>query len=70
MVSKSLREIRCGKGHASRHCCGMTIKEIGLGYPDLDELLRNPQPLEFIFGREPLICIWTNCTSATIDNNK
>ena len=29
----------------------MTLKEHGLGYPDLDELMNKPEPLEFIFGK-------------------
>ncbi|ESO05839.1 hypothetical protein HELRODRAFT_184898 [Helobdella robusta] len=49
MVAKSLREIRCGSCSTGHHCCGMTIRELGLGHPDLDNLLHNPQPLEFIF---------------------
>ena len=36
------------------HCCGMMMKEQqSLGYPDLDELMKNPQPLEFIIGETP-----------------
>ena len=50
MVAKSLRDINSGthKGHS--HCCGMTLKEEGLGYEDLDKLMKEPQPLEFIIG--------------------
>lgn len=50
MVAKSLRDIRKGKAHANHHCCGMSIKEHGLGYSDLDDLMQKPQPLEFILG--------------------
>jgi hypothetical protein len=50
MVAKSLREIRKGVHQHRHHCCGLTLKEHGLGYEDLDVLLQKPQPLEFIFG--------------------
>ena len=52
IVAKSLREIRSGKKHANHHCCGMSLKEHGLGYPDLDDLMKTPQPLEFILGEK------------------
>lgn len=50
VVAKSLRDIRKSGGKAvhRQHCCGMTLQEHGLGYEDLDKLLQNPQPLEFI----------------------
>lgn len=48
MVAKSLRDIRKGKAHTNHHCCGMSLKEHGLGYADLDGLMQKPQPLEFI----------------------
>lgn len=50
MVAKSLRDIRKGKAHTNHHCCGMSLKEHGLGYADLDGLMQKPQPLEFILG--------------------
>ena len=53
MVAKSLRDIREEKPIVQQHhhCCGMMMKEEkSLGYPDLDELVKNPQPLEFIIG--------------------
>lgn len=31
-----------------RHCCGMTLQNEGLGYKDLDDLLKCPSDLEFI----------------------
>ena len=53
IVAKSLREIRTGKKLEDRkHCCGMTLQDQGLGYADLDEILKNPQPLEFILGKQ------------------
>lgn len=30
-----------------KHCCGMTIQNEGIGYPELDELFRNPCDLIF-----------------------
>lgn len=50
-MAKSLRDIAKGNAAHSGHCCGMTLKEHGLGYPDLDELMKTPEPLEFILGK-------------------
>ena len=36
------------KNEARHHCCGFNLIEHGVGYPDLDALLKNPQPLDFI----------------------
>uniref|UniRef100_A0A670JDW8 AH receptor-interacting protein n=2 Tax=Podarcis muralis TaxID=64176 RepID=A0A670JDW8_PODMU len=51
MVSKSLRNIAAGKDplEGQRHCCGIAQmhEHHSLGYPDLDELQQNPQPLIF-----------------------
>ncbi|KAK0068839.1 AH receptor-interacting protein [Biomphalaria pfeifferi] len=51
LVAKSLRDIFKGKSsheHTS-HCCGMmALSEQGMGYSDLDELMKCPQPLIFI----------------------
>ncbi|KAI1286813.1 AH receptor-interacting protein [Halotydeus destructor] len=33
---------------SSGHCCGMTLQQKGLGYEDLDKVLKNPVDLEFI----------------------
>ena len=57
MVSKSLRDIfgKKKKNHEEEkgHCCGMMgLAEKGLGYDDLDDLVKNPQPLIFILGTE------------------
>lgn len=62
LVAKSLRDIAKGKdprkkcdhdhetGESGHHCCGMQkLMENGLGYPDLDELMKNPQDLNFLF---------------------
>jgi AH receptor-interacting protein len=32
-----------------QHCCGFNLIEHGVGHADLDSLLKNPQPLDFIF---------------------
>ncbi|KOX68421.1 AH receptor-interacting protein [Melipona quadrifasciata] len=47
-VSKTLREV--GKPQSekrSHHCCGVTLQNEGIGYNDLDELIKYPQDLEF-----------------------
>lgn len=51
LVSKSLRNIAAGKDplEGQRHCCNIVQmhEHYSLGYPDLDELQKNPQPLIF-----------------------
>jgi hypothetical protein len=32
-----------------QHCCGLNLIEQGLGHADLDSLLKEPKPLDFIF---------------------
>ncbi len=49
LVAKSLRDIQAGKA-GSQHHCGMALQQQGLGYPDLDDLMKSPEPLEFILG--------------------
>ncbi|XP_055339763.1 AH receptor-interacting protein-like [Paramacrobiotus metropolitanus] len=60
LVAKSLRDIAKGKapnscghdhGDGGQHrCCGMqTLMEQGLGYPDLDALIKKPEDLDFEF---------------------
>lgn len=60
IAAKQLREYykktcntkQCGHDHANeprQHCCGFNLIEHGLGYPDLDNLLKNPKELDFIF---------------------
>ena len=56
VVAKSLRDIFKGKKdhnhHGTSHCCGMmAMANQGLGYCDLDELMKKPQPLIFVLGR-------------------
>ncbi|KAA0187723.1 Aryl hydrocarbon receptor interacting [Fasciolopsis buskii] len=51
-VNKKLRDYMLDKkGNAIKHCCGLMglQQQGGLGYPDLDELMMKPEPLEFIF---------------------
>ncbi|GFO09966.1 peptidylprolyl isomerase [Plakobranchus ocellatus] len=55
LVAKSLRDIYKGKEtghhhhHSNSHCCGMmALSQHGMGYPDLDELIKSPQPLIFV----------------------
>lgn len=50
-VSKTLRE--AGKPQSQKrnhHCCGVTLQNEGIGYADLDELIKCPQDLEFTLG--------------------
>ncbi|BFG01513.1 AH receptor-interacting protein [Drosophila madeirensis] len=46
-ISKTLRDIG-KKPEERRRCCGMTLQNEGIGYPDLDALLQHPVDLEFI----------------------
>ncbi|CAG5120833.1 unnamed protein product [Candidula unifasciata] len=49
LVAKSLRDIFKGKTdhHATSHCCGMMAMADGTGYPDLNDLMKEPKPLIF-----------------------
>ncbi|CAH1778954.1 unnamed protein product [Owenia fusiformis] len=52
LVAKNLRDIAHNKPVQERkHCCGMMqmADQGGTGYSDLNELLKSPQKLEFIF---------------------
>ncbi|XP_005096150.1 AH receptor-interacting protein [Aplysia californica] len=58
LVAKSLRDI--AKGHTehkgSSHCCGMmALADHGMGYADLDELVKKPQSLVFVLELLELI---------------
>ncbi|XP_076160862.1 aryl-hydrocarbon-interacting protein-like 1 [Ptiloglossa arizonensis] len=47
-VSKTMREF--GKPQSEKrahHCCGVTLQNEGIGYDDLNELIKYPQDLEF-----------------------
>lgn len=51
-VSKTLREVgKPASEKRNRHCCGVTLQNEGIGYDDLNELIRNPQDLEFTIGK-------------------
>ncbi|XP_063973879.1 AH receptor-interacting protein [Diachasmimorpha longicaudata] len=48
-VSKTLREVGKPKSEKTNtHCCGVTLQNEGIGYPDLNELIKNSEDLEFI----------------------
>lgn len=46
-ISKTIRDAHKGPGER-KHCCGMTLQNEGLGYPELDDLFKFPTDLEFI----------------------
>ena len=47
-VSKTLREVGKPKSEKrAHHCCGVTLQNEGIGYDDLNELIKCPQDLEF-----------------------
>lgn len=46
-ISKTIRDSHKAPEHR-KHCCGMTLQNEGLGYPELDDLFKNPGDLEFI----------------------
>jgi len=47
-VSKMIRENEKPQSqNRNHHCCGVTLQNEGIGYADLNELIRNPQDLEF-----------------------
>ncbi|EFN69659.1 Protein pelota [Camponotus floridanus] len=51
-VSKTLRE--AGKPQSEKrnhHCCGVTLQNEGIGYADLNELIKHPQDLEFTIDK-------------------
>ncbi|KAL1140192.1 hypothetical protein AAG570_000124, partial [Ranatra chinensis] len=47
-VSKTLRDARDPDKVKRKHCCGHALQSYGLGYDDLDSLLKHPCDLEFI----------------------
>lgn len=50
-VSKTLRDL--GKDQSKlKHSCTMTLQTEGIGYSDLDQLMREPCDLEFIIGKD------------------
>jgi len=59
IAAKQLREYyesitakACGHKHEPKqrqHCCGYNVMENGVGYEDLDQLIKNPKDMDFIF---------------------
>lgn len=50
-VSKTLREADKPRSEKrNHHCCGVTLQNEGVGYADLNELIKHPQDLEFTIG--------------------
>ncbi|XP_065353952.1 AH receptor-interacting protein [Cloeon dipterum] len=47
-VSKTLRDSFKPKEHRNHHCCGVTLQTEGIGYDDLNHLMRVPCDLEFV----------------------
>lgn len=52
-ISKAYRQFASKDTHndqqpPSGHCCGHGMQQHGLGYPDLDELVKKPQELTFV----------------------
>ncbi|CAH1155775.1 unnamed protein product [Phaedon cochleariae] len=47
-VSKTIRDIHRPKEERKTHCCAMTLQNEGIGYNDLNDLLKNPVDLEYI----------------------
>jgi AH receptor-interacting protein len=53
VVSKTLREYYGEKkshSHDEKHCCGMMMAEHGVGFDDLNDLMKNPKQLRFTLG--------------------
>ncbi|KAJ1522097.1 hypothetical protein ONE63_002408 [Megalurothrips usitatus] len=47
-VSKALRDMGKPASAKRHHCCGVTLQNEGLGYEDLNKLVKDPCELEFI----------------------
>ncbi|XP_026295657.1 protein pelota isoform X2 [Apis mellifera] len=50
-VSKTLREVGKPESKKRSHCCGVTLQNEGIGYDDLNELIKYPQDLEFTIDK-------------------
>ncbi|KAF7988811.1 hypothetical protein HCN44_007121 [Aphidius gifuensis] len=47
-IAKTLREVGTpASKKVNKHCCGVTLQNEGIGYADLNDLIKNPQDLEF-----------------------
>lgn len=52
-MSKTLREVAKPQSQKrSYHCCGIALQNDGIGYNDLNELIKCPQDLEFTIGTD------------------
>lgn len=49
-VAKTLRDAQKPSSERNRHRCAMMFQNEGAGYEDLNNLLKNPQDLQFIIG--------------------
>ncbi|GLH04061.1 AH receptor-interacting protein, partial [Gryllus bimaculatus] len=54
-VSKTLRDVGKPENQRQHHCCGLTLQNEGIGYADLNQLIKEPCDLEFIIGIEILL---------------
>ena len=50
-VAKTLRDMGKPADEKRHHCCGVTLQNEGLGYEDLNRLMKEPCDLEFIIGQ-------------------
>lgn len=50
-VAKTLRDVHKPEKERNRHCCGMMLQNEGVGYKDLNDMLKNPVDLEFTIGK-------------------
>ena len=70
MVSKSMRLIAQGKDpeEGQRHMCGMgnMFNYGSTGWPELDELMREPQALIFIMELVEVSTVWTHTHTHTL----
>lgn len=48
-VAKTLRDAYTDKEHQT-HCCAMMMQNQGVGYDDLNSILKDPKNIEFIVG--------------------
>lgn len=69
-VSKTLRDIYKPKNERQTHCCAMTLQNQGVGYDDLNELLKNPTNLEFTMGNANMGLLIYDCMFCFIRNRQ
>lgn len=51
-VSKTLRDAIKPYDQRQHHCCGAALQNDGVGYKDLNDILKNPTNLQFTIGNE------------------